>query len=354
MLLAAVFAAPVAPAQEKASPTLGAYAHPGEFWKTGARLDDYGVNAVFIRSLELDEATVERARAEGCKVYAEFATLNGRYGDYVQQHPDAHPIDDSGRPAPPATWFMGVCPTHDGFRQFRMDALRKLLTRFELDGIWMDYTHWHAQFEDPYPLLLKTCFSDSCLRAFEAWAKLTVAGDTPAHKARWIFHHAAKPWEDWRVHVIVEWAKEIRAITKAIRPQALIGIYHTAWKDEDLSGVRRRCLGLDFDALAPHVDIFSPMIYHGRSGKPLDYVKEFVDYLGAKPWIKTAPGAYPQIWPIVQAHDDPRVTPAEFESVLTQGLGGRSTGVMMYTIGSVAQNAEKMAVMKRVYQAHAK
>ena len=45
---------------------------------------------------------------------------------------------------------MGVCPTHAGFRAYRMQELRDLLIRFELDGVWMDYVHWHAQFEDPY------------------------------------------------------------------------------------------------------------------------------------------------------------------------------------------------------------
>lgn len=343
-----------ASAQDKTIVIRGGYADPNEFWATGARLDEYGVNAVFIRGDSLDEATFTRAKAEGCQVFAEFATLNGRYGDYVKNHPDAHPIDDSGRPAPPATWFMGVCPTHPGFKQFRLDALRDVLTRFDLDGIWMDYTHWHAQFEDPYPVLIKTCFNDTCLNAFAAWSGRNVPGATTAEKAHWIFSQAAKPWEDWRVSVIVDWAKEIRSLVKEIRPRALLGIYHTAWKDEDLSGVRRRCLGLDFDALAPYVEVFSPMIYHGRSGKSPAYVKEFVDYLGAKPWMKTAPGTYPQLWPIVQAHDDPRVSPEEFEQVLEYGLGGRSTGVMMYTLGSVAKDAGKMAVMKRVYLKHAR
>ncbi|RYD34607.1 MAG: hypothetical protein EOP87_08880 [Verrucomicrobiaceae bacterium] len=332
----------------------GTYAHPKTFWDTGAKLDEYGVNAVFIHGKGIDEATLKRAKAEGCKVFAEFPTLNGKYGDYVKNHPDAHPIDDSGNPAPPATWFMGVCPTHKGFREFRMKELRELLGKYELDGIWMDYTHWHGQFEDPYPVLIKTCFNHSCLSEFEKWAGVEVIGNTPQEKAKWIFSNAARKWEDWRVHVIVDWAKEIRAITKEIRPNALVGIFHTAWKDEDLSGVRRRCLGLDFDALAEHVDVFSPMIYHGRSGKPPEYVEEFVAYLGAKPWLKGKADSYPQMWPIVQAHDDPRVSPEEFGKVLRYGLGGKSTGVMMFTIASVAKDPEKMEMMKAIYREAAK
>jgi hypothetical protein len=327
----------------------GAYSNPKPFWNKGATLNEYGVNAIFVHSGAIDEALLKRTRAEGAQVFAEFATLNGVHGDWVKKHPDAHPIDDEGNPARKATWFMGVCPTNKPFRESRMTALRDLLTKHEIDGVWMNYLHWHAQFEDPYPQFIKTCFNDSCVAGFEAHSGLKVEGKTVPEKSKWIFRNAAKQWEDWRVSVVVDWAREIREITKSIRPNALIGNYQVAWKDEDLGGVRRRALGLDFHALMPHVDVFSPMIYHGRSGKPPEYVKEYVAYFSERYPIQTEPGKYPRLWPIIQAHDEPRITPAEFETVLRHARSGKSTGVMTFTIGSVAQDEGKMAVMKKVY-----
>ncbi|MBI2425895.1 MAG: hypothetical protein HYV27_23930 [Candidatus Hydrogenedentes bacterium] len=351
ILLLALAGLPLSAQEPQAmpNPVLGTYGHPQAFWDAGGHLGDYGINAVFIHSGSLDANTVARARAEGAKVFAEFATLNGKQGAYVEQHPEAHPIDDTGSPARPATWFMGVCPTHPGFREYRMAELRELLDRVQLDGVWMDYLHWHAQFEDPYPQFIKTCFNDSCVGAFESSAKVKVEGATAAEKAQWIFMNAAKAWEDWRVSVVVDWAREIHGIVKAKQPNALVGNYQVAWKDEDLGGVRRRCLGLDFEALAPHVDVYSPMIYHGRSGKSPDYVREYVAYFSEKHGVSIEPGTYPKLWPIVQAHDDPRIEPDEFEAVLRHGLIAKSTGVMMFTIGSVAADAGKMAVMKQVY-----
>ena len=327
----------------------GAYSDPKRFWDKGATLNEYGINAIFVRSSAIDQKLIDRARAEGAKVFAEFPTLNGGYGDWVKNHPDAHPIDDEGNPARKATWFMGVCPTNKLFRESRMNALHELLTKHEIDGVWMDYLHWHAQFEDPYPQFIKTCFNDSCLAAFEAHSGLTIEGKTVPEKAKWVFRNAARQWEDWRVSVLVDWAREIRQITKSIRPEALVGNYQAAWKDEDLGGVRRRALGLDFHALGDHVDVFSPMIYHGRSGKPPEYVKEYVEYFSRRMPIQTEPGKYPRLWPIIQAHDEPRISPAEFETVLRHAMSGKSTGVMMFTIGSVAADAGKMAVMKKVY-----
>jgi hypothetical protein len=230
-----------------------------------------------------------------------------------------------------------------------MTALRELLTRYDLDGVWMDYLHWHAQFEDPYPVFIKTCFNDSCLDAFQRWSGVKVEGSTVPEKSRWIFMNAARQWEEWRVSVILDWAREIRSIVKQIRPNALVGNYQCAWKDEDLGGVRRRCLGLDFGELAKYVDVFSPMIYHGRGGKTPEYVRDYVEWFGSRYPIRTEPGSFPQLWPIVQAHDEPRISPEEFEQVLRFGLSGKATGVMMFTISSVAADDGKMAAMKRVY-----
>ena len=82
---------------------LCSYTHPKAFWDREARLDEYGVNPVFIHRKSIDQETFDKARDEGCKVFAEFATLNGRYDDYVCRHPEAHPMDDSGNPAAEAT-----------------------------------------------------------------------------------------------------------------------------------------------------------------------------------------------------------------------------------------------------------
>jgi hypothetical protein len=322
----------------------GAYADPRPFWDKGLRLDAYGVNAVFVRAQSLSEPLVRRARAEGARVFAEFGTLNASYG--LDKHPDAHPIDDTGKPAPRATWFLGVCPTHEGFRAARMKALRDLLARLEVDGVFMDYLHWHAQFEDPYPVFVKTCFCERCLAAFQKWAGVRVPGANVPERSQFIFAQAARKWEDWRVSVLVGWAREIRSIVKAARPRAVVGLYHAAWKDEDFWGARRRCLGLDFDALAAEVDVFSPMPYHGRSGMPVGYVADFVKWFSDRLPFQTAGGKYPQLWPIVQAED---ATAAELEQAMRGGLAGKSTGVMMFTFGSVAADPAKLEVLKRVY-----
>jgi hypothetical protein len=287
-----------------------------------------------------------KARSEGLLVFAEFATLNGK--NYVDKHPEAWAINKKGEKVEAATWFMGVCPTEPGFRKYRFDQLRELLTEFDLDGVWMDYVHWHAQFEDPEPILPETCFCDHCLNSFSEDAGVEIPEGTIPEKANWILSKHDDQWRDWRCQVIYDWSVEMKEILSELKPEALLGLYHCPWDDEEYDGARRRILGLDFDLLKESIDVFSPMVYHGRMEREPEWVAEHILWLGDR--LDIGKNTYPKLWSIVQAHDDPGIISSEeFETVLRAGLTGKSSGVMMFTSYSVAENEGKTETMKRVY-----
>jgi hypothetical protein len=150
--------------QESEIEIRGVYGHPKPLWDKGYNLTELGINSIFVHSGSINHEMMDRARAEGMNVYAEFATLNGK--NYVEEHPEAWAINEKGEQVEAASWFMGVCPTEPGFRQYRFNLLRELLSEFDIDGVWMDYVHWHAQFEEPDPILPETCFCDNCLTSF--------------------------------------------------------------------------------------------------------------------------------------------------------------------------------------------
>lgn len=340
---------PETPSQRSPEPIQirGVYGHPGPLWDRGHTLPELGVNAIFAHSGSIDADMMNRARGEGLKVFAEFATLNGK--NYVNEHPEAWAINEKGERVEAASWFMGVCPTEPGFRQYRFDQLRELLNAHALDGIWMDYVHWHAQFEEPEPILPETCFCDHCLDRFsrDTGAKLP-EGPIP-DRARWILTEGEQLWRDWRCRIILEWAQEIRKIVQEIRPDALLGVYHCPWDDDEFDGARRRILGLDYDLLRGTVDVFSPMVYHERMGRDPAWVAENIGWFCRR--IGAGQDGAPQVWPIVQAHDDPGVvSPDEFTTVLQGGLADCSTGVMMFTTRSVAESPDKIKVLKQVYE----
>lgn len=324
----------------------GIYGSPEPFWKKNLSLGDLGVNAIFMHDASINESIITRAKAEGLKVFAEFATLNGK--NYVDDHPEAWAIDKNGNKVEPATWFMGVCPTEPRFKAHRIDQLKTLWRKFDLDGVWMDYLHWHAQFEDPEPILPETCFCDHCLTSFQSAVGIKVPDGNTAKKAEWILTHHDSTWRNWRCSVIAGWVRDFRKVLKEEKPGALLGVYHCPWDDDDFDGARRKNLGLDYDSLRAIVDVFSPMVYHGRMGKNPEWVKENIEWFSNR--LKVKAGTFPKVWPIVQSYNDPTIiSAAEFAKVLEYGTSAQATGVMMFTSNSVAEDDAKIETMKKVY-----
>jgi len=327
----------------------GIYGNPRPLWDKDLNLDSLGVNAVFVHSGSINQDMIDRARSEGVLVFAEFATLNGK--NYVDKHPEAWAINEKGEKVQAATWFMGVCPTDPGFRKYRFDQLRNLLLEYDLDGVWMDYVHWHAQFEEAEPILAETCFCDHCLTSFSEDSGVELPEGTNSDRAHWILNNCDDLWRDWRCQVIYDWSVEMKNILKDLKPEALLGLYHCPWDDQEFDGARRRILGLDFDLLAETIDVFSPMVYHARMGRKPEWVREHISWLSTRLDIRS--GFYPKVWPIVQAYNDPGIMNCEeFETVLRHGLSGSSSGVMMFTTYAVAEDECKTEVMKNVYRAY--
>jgi hypothetical protein len=212
----------------------------------------------------------------------------------------------------------------------------------------MDYVHWHAQFEDPQPILPETCFCDHCLEKFSNDTGILIPDGTTEAKAHWILSNNDPSWRDWRCQVILEWANEMKSILKEEQPDALLGLYHCPWTDDEYDGASRRILGLDFDLLTKVIDVFSPMVYHGRMERPPEWVKENITWLSDRLDISTTKG--PKIWSIVQAYNDPHIiSGGEFETVLKGGLAGKSSGVMMFTSYAIAEDRIKTEIMSKVY-----
>ena len=325
----------------------GIYGHPKPLWEKGYTLSDLGINSVFVHSGSISTEMMERAKAEGIKVYAEFATLNGK--NYVEEHSEAWAINEKGEQVEAASWFMGVCPTEAGFREYRFNQLRKLLNDYDVAGVWMDYVHWHAQFEEPEPILPETCFCDNCLSTFSKNKNIDFPEGSTAEKAQWILKNHDTEWRDWRCSVIYDWAVQIRNILNEQKPGILLGLYHCPWNDEEFDGARRRILGLDYDLLRNVFDVFSPMVYHARMGREPAWVEENIGWFCNRLEIKN--GSFPKVWPIVQAYNNPyTISSNEFETVLKGGLADKSSGVMMFTTNAIADDKGKTEVMEKLYK----
>lgn len=324
----------------------GVYGNPGTLLDAGYAFDELGMNAIFVRSISLNDELFDTAKDQNVKVFVEFPTLLGR--NYVEEHPEAWPIDETGNPSPPADWFMGVCPTDPDFKEYRSEQLRNILNTYDVGGIFLDYVHWHAQFESADPILPETCFCDRCTSKFSEYSGLDIPGTEIAAKAEWILENAEPQWRDWRNRVLNEWMRDMKTIVKENQPEAIVGIFYCSWYPEDHDGALYKTLGIDVEAFAEIADVLSPMLFHKMKEREPGWVSEYTFWLGDL--IETSVEDKPLVWPIVQAHDSPvEVSPEEFLQVMVEGSKPPSTGIMMFSDRSLLDNPEKIDVMRQFY-----
>jgi threonine dehydratase len=316
----------------------------------GETLADYGVNAVWLGSGSLTAERIAILRDQGARVFAEFNTMH--HAAYLAEHPDAAPIGVNGKVCPPPDGWQGVCPTHPGYRADRMAAFRRTLEEFEIDGIWLDYHHSLASWEQAEPNLPDTCF---CPRCLEQFARATGIADVPgaACAAAIILNDYREQWTDWRCGVFTDWVREFRKIVDAVRPGALLGTFHCPWSDTERDAALRNKLAIDLRAQAKYIDVFSIMPYHARFGHAGDpaWILRQIEWLGRHLGISGAWDERKKIWPIVQIADwGERVPADQVATVLDHGTYLPATGVMVFAWHGLQGQVEKQQAIGRMYR----
>lgn len=323
---------------------------PTEIVDAGRRLADYGINAVFLNAGLVTADRIAQVRSHGARIYAEFNTLH--VAEYLKEHPDAAPIGADGKVSPPPDGWQGLCPTHPGYRAFRMEAFRALLEAHPIDGVWLDYHHAHASWERAVPNMPDTCFCDRCLAQFTRETGIALPeAPTPARAARLLGEHRER-WVQWRCDVFTGWVREFREILDRVRPGALLGTFHNPWSDAEFDGARIEKLAIDLKAQARYIDVFSPMPYHARFGHHDDpaWISRQVAWLGDYLGIEGRPGERHRIWPIVQISDwGEAVSVAQVPAVLDHGSRPPATGILVFSWSSFRKEPEKIEALRRAW-----
>lgn len=325
---------------------LGAYSNPQGYWEGGHRFHEDGINALFLSSGRIDAGLIERAREQGAATYAEFATFRG--DSLLEKYPDVAPIGRDGLPIPKTKRFLGACPSAPRMLFEKRTALRRLVREQAVAGVWLDYLHFHCDFELPDPPLDQSCFCDRCLGRFEGEMGLAPRGRTTAEKAEWVLAEAPEAWTEWKCGVVAGFAAEARGILDEERPGTKLGIYSCPWTDEEYGGALRSIVAEDIDRLHAVVDVFSPMVYQAKCGRPPEWVGEYTRWLVERVGgLNARRRRSVEVWPIVEAEG---ATAAELEAILRGALDGGATGVMFYALPHVANDAEKLGAVRRVYR----
>jgi hypothetical protein len=314
-------------------------------------LREFGVNAIFMGSGGLNAERIKLLKQQGARVFAEFNTMH--VAGYLKDHPDAAPHGVDGRVCPPPQGWQGICPTHPGYRKFRMDAFRDVLKEFEIDGIWLDYHHSHASWERAEPDMPDTCFCQRCIAEFTRDTNTDLPELPTPQLARRLLSQHREAWVQWRCDVFTDWVREFRSIIDETRPQALLGTFHCPWSESEYEGALREKLAIDLKSQAEYIDVFSIMPYHARFGHADDpaWISRQTAWLGNHLGIQGDAGERLRIWPIVQLSDWGETVPVDqVREVLDHGTRRPATGVMVFNWGSLKTQLEKVDAMGKYYR----
>ncbi len=282
-----------------------------------------------------DAAFVEAAHVAGLKVYAEFGCFVGQ--GWWDRLPESRPITADGNLLEPDGGYCGVNPSVPEVRRAQLAALEKLVTDYAVDGVWLDFIRWPCHWEVSTPHLPRTSFDPGTLARFNRDTGIDVPLDDPLAASHKLLNRHHAEWTAWRCDQITAWVAEARALLDRVRPGLMLGLFGVPWRLSDYDGAILEVVGQDYRALGPHIDVFSPMVYHKMCNRAVDWiaqVTEEIHSLIAKP-----------VWPIIQSVDEPAPLPAdEYESALQTALDcPAADGVLVYTLKG-ALDEDKLSV----------
>jgi hypothetical protein len=289
-----------------------------------------------------DPQFVQAAHAAGLKVYAEFACFVHKA--WWDAFPDSRPVEHSGQPLEPEGWYYGVNPSHPAARKELFSRLEVLLSRHEIDGVWLDFIRWPCRWEGAKPYLPRTSFDPGTLQRFWNDTGLPVKCDDAVTAAEQLRTRYRGTWARWRCQQITDWVAQARKIVRRTRPDALLGLFGVPWRRSDLSGAILRVIGQDFAALASYVDIFSPMVYHAMCDQSTAWITDVTSHVQG---LTERP-----VWPIIQAVDHPRpLTAEEYAAALDAALAHpASDGVVVFTLKGVLQSGRLSVTVDRFHR----
>jgi len=325
---------------------------PQTFLDRGQTLKDVGINAVWVGSGSLSQDLIAACRQQGVKIFAEFNSMH--YAEYLKDHPEAAPIGLDGQPEPAPNGWQGVSAHDPGYRANRMAEFRRILTEYEIDGIWLDYHHAHADWERDDPLLPDTDFSPTALLEFQKATGIRLPRLLPPQLSRFILENHHDAWVQWRCDVFTDWVREYKDIRDEVRPKALLGTFHCPWGPEERDHAIRTKLAIDLKAQAAYLDVFSIMPYHARFGHAEDpaWIARQTNRLGRLLDVQGTPEETIKIWPIVQLADwGQAVTPEQVAAVVEFGSRRPATGIMVFHWSGLANQPAKLDALSAAYRA---
>jgi len=295
------------------------------------------INSVFMEAEEYSLKLIKSLHNHGIQFFASFSVFAN--STILQKHPELAAINAEGEEMEAIEGYVGLCPTNERYRMKKLEDLSKLVERYDLDGVWLDFIRYPSKWEKPKPILRQYCFCQSCLQKFSKYTGILLLGEKIQDKAEVILSKHAETWVNWKCKVIEDLVAQAKKRIAEVKFGITLGAFTVPWKKDDLGGAIKSIVGQDFKLLSKWVDIFSPMAYHRLCGKSVKWVGEITKHMSKL--------TNRRVWTTIQSYDVPT---REFKDVLDQVVEAGSSGVIVFHWNGVKQSRERMEILRKFFK----
>ena len=217
-----------------------------------------------------DAAAFEACERHGLEPCVEFKTFRANF----DERPELIPIGADGQPIRYGSLVQGVCLSRKEFLEETETSLIDGVRGFSPTGIWLDYLTYAGWFEMPVPDLQESCFCTECIAEF--CDSTGTDADTPeailsGHQAEWTEHKCRR---------IAAFGARYAGIIRRHLPGCAVGAYMCPWTPEESDGALTRIFAQDYERLSESIDVFTPLIYAKKSGRPASWGRGFLERCG--------------------------------------------------------------------------
>jgi hypothetical protein len=230
-----------------------------------SQLGSYGANALWFHGF--NDAAFASCAQHGLAACVEFKCFRADFS----KHPELVPIGVDGRPIRYGRLVQGVCLSQQAFLDETEEALRAGVAAYRPAGIWLDYLTYPGWFETPEPDLQESCFCPACVAEF-----CEATGLDAAEPAVILERHAVE-WTTHKCERVAGYGARYAQIIRERLPQAAVGAYMCPWTPQEYQGALSRIFAQDYRLLAPSIDVYTPLIYARKSGRPPQWGRQFLE-----------------------------------------------------------------------------
>ena len=233
--------------------------------ETARHVRECGGNAVWFHGF--NPKGFDSAGTAGLHPCVEFKTFRASF----DEHPELIPIGVDGKPIRYGRLVQGVCLSKTDFVEERMADLEAGMREFKPRGVWLDYLTYAGWFETPEPDLQESCFCPDCIEEFcraEEVDATSPAEILTKHEDSWTAHKCRR---------IDSLGRRFSAIIKNADPDCPVGIYMCPWTPDEFVRALTRIFAQDYRLLAEWADVFTPLMYAEKSGRPPEWSRTFLE-----------------------------------------------------------------------------